>query len=856
MAVIEIHPKMKQSSTFSSQTLSGWQWRQSGTGNDAWIACTHDKPTTEIYTDLLDAGRIPDPFVDENEKLVQWVGEKDWEYTCTLKVAADQVSAKRQMLVFDGLDTFATVFLNDTQILESDNMFHVHRVDVSQHLKEGPNTLRILFKSALVAGQTLEKTLGKRACFNGDTSRMHVRKAQYHYGWDWGPTLMTCGPYREIRLETYSMAAVHDVYADAVVADNLSTADVTVSFAADVLSDAVIKATITAPDGATTKLSTILASGAKEGSLSTTLQKPQLWYPLHHGPQVFYTVDVQVLSKDETCVLQSTATRVGIRRVRLVQEPLLDAPGTSFYFEVNNQPVYVSGSNWIPRHSFVTALTAEDYRQSVDECVASHQNMLRVWGGGIYEDDSFYQACDDQGVLVWQDFMFACGVYPCHPDFVVSVVREAQDQVRRLRRFCSVVVWAGNNEDYQVAENLGLEWDQTDNSGDWTSTSFPARTLYEKHLPVVITELCPQVPYHPGSPWGGRNTEDPTVGDIHQWHIWHGRLDPYQKWPELTGRFVSEFGMMALPAKQSIPKFVTDPRQRYPQSAVMDLHNKAEGGERRLAQYVVENIRVSSLSLEDWIYASQLMQAECLSAAIRACRRQWKGRRREYCGGQLVWQINDCWPVASWALIDFYGARKLAFYAVKRQSAPLLIDMTRKYTAVESNTLEALKQKKAHVDVWAANAGLKQHVVDVAVTFFDIQTGRVVRTASLTKTTITANETTEMLQKLKVDDTMAVQAVMRDAETGAVLGRASEWPQPLKHILLASPEDSGVRVTVHNGRLDIEAQVPIKGLEASTANVDVVWGDNGVDVFPGDLYTIDAPGLKKTDAVDVRYYGL
>ncbi|CAK7201561.1 hypothetical protein SEUCBS139899_004267 [Sporothrix eucalyptigena] len=854
MAVIELYPQEKKPHPFTSQTLSGWQWRQLDKGDD-WTPCTHKKPTTEIYTDLLDAGRIPDPFLDENEKLVQWVGAAEWEYACTLTATAAEMAAVRQVLVFDGLDTFATVYLNDTAILESDNMFHIHRVDVVGRLREGDNTLRIVFKGALVAGQNMEKTLGKLTCFNGDSSRVYIRKAQYHYGWDWGPTFLTCGPYREIRLETYDVVAVWDVFTDAVVLEGLQQADLTVSFTVDASKDVVVQATITSPDGKAVQLSTKVKAGSTEASLSTKIDQPQLWYPLHHGPQVFYNVKVEVLSVDDTSVLQSTSTRVGMRRLRLVQEPLLDAPGTSFYFEVNNQAVYINGSNWIPRHSFLTALTEDDYRQSVDECVASHQNMLRVWGGGLYEHDSFYQACDDKGVLVWQDFMFACGVYPCHPAFVKSVTREACDQVRRLRRFCSVVLWAGNNEDYQVAENLKLDWDPADDSGDWTKTNFPARTLYERHLPAVIQDLCPQVPYHPGSPWGGVNTEDPTMGDIHQWSVWHGTLEPYQRWPELTGRFVSEFGMMSLPPRRSVDKYVTDPAQRYPQSAVMDLHNKAEGGERRLTSYIVENVRLRSLDLNDWIYASQLMQAECLGAAIRACRRQWKGRRREYCGGQLVWQINDCWPVASWALIDFYGERKLAYYAVKRQSAPLIVDIGRTYTAVESNTLEALKEKRAHVDVWAANSGLSQDVVDLTVTLFDIQTGGVVRTESLTRTTVGANKTTELLHGLAVDDKTAVQAIMRDSSTGELLSRASDWPQPLKHIAMASPEDSGVQVTVHDGRVDITSKLPIKGLEVSTSNESVIWSDNGVDIFPSDVYSIDATGLSKTDTVDVRYYG-
>ncbi|ERS96904.1 hypothetical protein HMPREF1624_06230 [Sporothrix schenckii ATCC 58251] len=859
MAVIAIH-QAEQGQRHVPKTLSGWKWRQLDKQQE-WTACAHDKPITEIFTDLIDAGRIPDPFLDENEKLVQWVGEADWEYECSFKAVA---RSARQVLVFDGLDTFAAVYLNDQLILESDNMFHTHRVDVHGTLRDGANSLLIVFRSALNQGKAIEAKLGKLTCFNGDSSRVYVRKAQYHYGWDWGPTFLTCGPYREIRLETYDAAVLYDVFANAVVSDDLQQAKLDITFAADVPKSVIVQATVTSPSGKTVPLATSLVAGATNGSVSTTIAQPELWYPINHGPQAFYTVKLEVYAAgNDTAtsptVLATSRTRIGIRRARLVQEPLLDAPGTSFYFEVNNEAVYVSGSNWIPRHSFLTALTDADYRQSVDECVASNQNMLRVWGGGLYEHDAFYDQCDERGVLVWQDFMFACGQYPCHDTFEASVRREAEDQVRRMRRFCSIVLYAGNNEDYQVAEQIGLDWDQDDNSGNWTTTNFPARYLYERTLPAVVAALNAQVPYHPGSPWGGINTEDATMGDIHMWHVWHGTQEPYQNWPKLTGRFVSEFGMLAFPARRSVERYVTDPAQRYPQSSVLDLHNKAGGGERRLGSYILENLRLKSVDIDAWIYASQLVQAECLASAIRSCRRQWKGRRREYCGGQLVWQINDCWPVSSWALIDFYGERKLAFYAVKRHSAPLVVDLGRTYVSVEEgkNTLEALKPRRAHIDVWAANASLSQYVSDVTVTMFDIVSGTVVSTRKLKSESLAANETTELLHGLAVDDKTAVQAVVRDASTGAVLSRASDWPQPLKHVALATSQDSGVQVTVLDNRVEITSKVPIKGLELSlSADKAVTWSDNGVDVFPGDVYSIDAPGLSRTDTVDVRYYGL
>ncbi|UNI21799.1 Beta-mannosidase [Purpureocillium takamizusanense] len=843
----------------TSQTLAGWRWRQHGSDGD-WNPCSHSRPTTEIFTDLLDAKRIPDPFLDRNERLVQWVGETDWEYECDFVHQPDN-DHSRQDLVLEGLDTFATVYLNEQLILISSNMFHRHRVIVTDKLQSGANILRITFRSALREGRALESKHGKLRAFNGDSSRVHVRKAPYHYGWDWGPILLTCGPYREIHLESYSSMA-YDVFANPTVSEDLQRCTIDVSWGAALDQDAVVDVTVTSPSKLVFQAQSTLAAHETQGSVSLDIPQPELWHPAGHGPQVFYDVEVQIRSSHGTSLHTSTS-HIGIRRLRLVQEPLEGEPGTSFFIEVNNQPVYISGSNWIPDHSFLTALTQEDYKKSVEACLEGNQNMLRIWGGGIYEHDALYAECDRQGVLVWQDFMFACGQYPCYPEFAASVKREAVDQLKRLRQYCSVVIYAGNNEDYQVAEMLKLDWDPNDHSGDWTKSNFPARTIYETILPAVVSEHSPGVPYHPASPWGGNGTEDRTVGDIHQWNVWHGSQEKYQLWDKLTGRFVSEFGMLGFPSAKSVSRFVTDPTQRYPQSAVLDHHNKADGSERRLALYVMENIRADSMRLDSWIYATQLMQAECLASAVRSCRRQWKGPGREYCGGQLIWQINDCWPVSSWSLIDFYGERKLAFFATKRDSAPLALGIGR--STPELKKLKSpppqllgpphdLVDKEYVYDVWAVNTTLQKAAVSVEVRLYDTQTGELRQTISLGNQILGANRSTELAEDCAVDDRTAVQAIMRHSD-GSVVSRASDWPQPLKYVTLPTAYD--IKLRVLEGRVEISSDAPVKGLELYLADEEreIRWDDNGVDVFPGDTYVVQGAGLVKGDDVRMRYYG-
>ncbi|OIW25685.1 beta-mannosidase precursor [Coniochaeta ligniaria NRRL 30616] len=851
-------------SASNTATLSGWRWRQHGKDDDEpWHQCSHSRPTTEIFTDLLDAKIIPDPFLDQNERDVQWVGEADWEYACDFHYEPDQ-NHSRQDLVFDGLDTVATVYLNGgAQILQSSNMFHRHRVDVTSKLRPGPNTLRIVFRSALHYGRELEAKHGRYRAFNGESSRLHVRKAQYHYGWDWGPLLVTCGLSGEVRLESYA-SRVNDVFVAAQVSDDLQEASVNVTFDAILDRDVSVDIEVVAPNGEVLRASTALGMGETQGSAVLVIPKPHLWYPVGHGPQVFYSVDVVVTGRRDQVPLHSVRRPVGVRRVRLVQQPLIDEPGTSFFFEVNNEPVYISGSNWIPNHSFLTTLTREDYASAVDLCVKGNQNMLRIWGGGIYEHDALYEECDRRGILVWQDFMFACGQYPCYPEFVASVQREAADQVKRLRQYSCIVLYAGNNEDYAVAEMLGLAWDPEDNSGDWTKTNFPARTLYETHLPAVVSEHTPGVPYHPSSPWGGKGTEDRTVGDIHQWNVWHGSQEKYQLWDKLVGRFVSEFGMLGLPAAKSISRFVTDPAQRYPQSAVLDSHNKADGSERRLALYVMENIRVDSMDLDSWVYATQLVQAECLGFAVRSCRRQWKGPGREYCGGQLVWQLNDCWPCASWSLVDFYGEQKLAYYATKRDSASLALGILRSTPELKGLTSPPppvlgpphdLAPKHHIFDVWAVNGTLQDVDVQIEVRLYDIASGVLREERRLDNQALLSNRTTELLEDVSVDEKTAVQAIMRNVGDGRVIARASDWPQPLKYVGLAASPD--VSLSVLDGKVELRATAPVKGVQVylSQHERNVSWEDNGVDVFPDDVYTIHAPELVKGDQVEARYYG-
>lgn len=834
-----------------SLIINNWKWRQYG--NKEWTACKHNNAITEIFPDLVDAGVIPDPFLDQNEKLVQWVGRTDWEYSAEFDYD-NSMNTEHKYLVFEGLDTYASVSLNGSKILESSNMFHMHRVDVKDHLVQGKNLLKILFLSAQRESKAEEARHEQLKVYMGDTCRLYSRKAQYHFGWDWGPCLITCGPWRPVRLETYN-SKVHDVYVQTTVDKDLQ-ATLDIQFTVSTVAATISEVRLYSPSGEliSSDLVDIPANSLEtKFSVKNHLKNPELWFPRGYGEQKFYKVEVSLKDGSAT---DSFTRKVGLRRAELVQEPLIDQPGTSFYFRVNNIPIYISGSNWIPGHSYLTRLTEDDYRDWIQLAVKGNQNMLRAWAGGVFEDNKFYEICDEKGVLVWQDFLFGCGQYPYYKELANSIRKECEDQVRRLRNFPSVVIYAGNNEDYQVAESYNLEWDPKDNSGNWENTTFPARIYYERLLPEIVDNLSPGTVYHPGSPWGGNGTTDQTIGDMHQWNVWHGTQEKYQNWGKLFGRFVSEFGMEALPSLSTWKKTITNPDQLYPQSASMDIHNKAEGFERRLALYVMENLRVDAMDLESWIYATQLMQSECLAYAYRSWRRNWKGNGREYTSGALVWQLNDCWPVTSWAVCDFYKQPKLAYYAIKRESMPISLGIERNSEMVKESFGEEyvtwLQDYLYDVDIWGVNVTLQEKSYGMEVRVYHVESGALVRTLERKKVVLAPNQATELVGKISVTQSVAIQAILFD-EKDNVIYRASDWPQPLK--TLSFPQRN-VHMAISEDRISLSAQRPVKGVELIYNGSKIIeFEDNGFDLFPDDEYVVKAAGVSSGDDIKVRYYG-
>ncbi|RSL48472.1 hypothetical protein CEP54_012913 [Fusarium duplospermum] len=766
---------------------SGWSFQSGRDGDEEWKPVA--RVPTVVHMDLMDNGIISDPFLNMNEIDAEWVGETSWSYRTTFaSPAQDGMSA---YLLFDGLDTFAKVKLNESVILESYNMFVSHRVDITNLLRKD-NTLRVDFESALLRGREIKEKIPDHqfVLFNGEAGRLAVRKAQYHWGWDWGPKLMTAGPWRPVRLEV-SYAHIDDVFVKYELSDDFKTVEGSVDIEVDGGFDQACLSIRFEDDVVFS--SEVSPPSTGRASIPFNINDPKLWYPTGYGNQHMYEVTANIIRNGQ--VLDSWTKKTGFRRSELIQRD--DSHADSL----------------LPR------ITPDRYRQWLQLMIDGNQIMTRVWGGGIYEEDAFYDACDELGILVWQDFMFACGNYPVWPEFIDSIRQEAKQNVQRLRHHPSVVIYAGNNEDYQVQETSSLDYDWEDKDPQsWLKTNYPARYYYEHLLPQVVAEESQGVVYWPASPFS----------------IWHGTQEKYQTFHNLGGRFNSEFGMEAFPVLSTIQHFITDLAEYFQQSQTMDFHNKADGHERRLATYLVENFRPRE-DLESYVYLTQLCQSEALTYAYRGWRRQWGDDRR--CGGVLVWQLNDCWPGISWAIVDYFLRNKPAFYAIARALKPLAIEVERDHH--DWSVCHARPAKKLPVSVWIVNSQREVKGI-VEVRFISVKTGNDIKDKILREdVAITGNGTTEALSG-EVDNIKEEPHVIavRLLVDGVCVSRSVDWPQPMKYLDLS---ERNVKVDLSDGQYVITAQRPTKGVVLEEVD-GVTLSDNCVDIVPGDEIRIAISG--------------
>lgn len=643
----------------------GWEFSQAG--SNEWMSAR--VPGT-VHQDLLDHGRLPDPFYGMNEQKVQWVEKEDWLYRTVFTVTADQLKSDAAWLTFEGLDTYADVYLNGSLLLKADNMFVGHKLAVKDVLREGENRLMIRFRSPVEETAPQWDTDGFNYPADNDHSEkrmsVYTRKAPYSYGWDWGIRLATSGIWRPVKLTFCNGAAIDDFFVrQQEVTEQVAKVDnqLEINNVTSTSKEAQVKVVYAYGEQADTLTRTVVLQPGKNSlSMPAWIEKPHLWMPNGWGDPALYTFTATVSVDGKEVASREEA--IGLRSIRVVMED--DKDGKSFYFEVNGKPMFAKGSNYIPGDALLPNMTGERYARLFEDIRAANMNMVRVWGGGIYEDDRFYEEADRNGILVWQDFIFACTTYPHDPTFLKRVSEEAVYNMRRLRNHASLAMWCGNNEIYEGMRYWG--WKDKYSPVVWKEMTEGYDVLFRQLLPELVAANDPGRFYMHGSPyeanWG--RPESWKIADSHNWGTWYGQK-PFESLDTEIPRFMSEYGFQAFPEMKTIRMFAS-PEDYELESPVMNAHQKASIGNFLIKKTMALYYKVPE-KFEDLIYAGLILQGQGMRHGIEAHR-----RHRPYCMESLPWQLNDSWPVVSWSSIDYYGNWKAMHYQIRRAFAPVLVD--------------------------------------------------------------------------------------------------------------------------------------------------------------------------------------
>ena len=650
----------------------GWKFRQARLTN--WYPAT---VPGVVHTDLLQNKIIEDPFFRLNERGLQWIDKEDWVYETCFTLAADMMRKENMELVFEGLDTYADVYLNDECILKADNMFRRWSIPVRQYIREENNILKVYFHSPVKIDVPKWDALPYQYPASNDQSEngglfnkkisIFARKAGYHYGWDWGPRLVTSGIWRPVYIRAWSDLRINDVFIEqkevgagrAVIAGH-------VELDADKDMDGVL---VTITDEATGRVLGEWQADLKRGTNRVTvdfvLHKPKLWWSNGLGEPFLYRFRTDIIAGGE--LLDSKTERVGIRSLKVVHQP--DKDGHTFYIELNGRPVFAKGANYIPSDNFLPRVTPENYKRTILDAAGVNMNMLRVWGGGIYENDVFYDLCDEHGIMIWQDFMFACSMYPAEGALLDNIHQEAVDNVKRLRNHACIALWCGNNECQDAWLGWGWKCEIERQNKEYADKIWAQyRQQYHVTLPGVVREYAPGTFYWPSSPFAFEGEMSGTTdGDRHYWSVWHGKA-PISDYDSEKSRFFSEYGFQSFPEFDSVKRYAPYPEDWDIRSEVMMSHQRGGDHANGLIETYLLNEYKKPRDFRAFLYMNHVLQGDAIKTAIESHRRQMP-----YNMGTLFWQHNDCWPVASWASRDYYGRWKAQHYYVRKAYDDILI---------------------------------------------------------------------------------------------------------------------------------------------------------------------------------------
>lgn len=665
------HTRMKLK-TAVKNLHEGWKFRQARLTN--WYPAT---VPGVVHTDLLQNKIIEDPFFRLNERGLQWIDKEDWVYETCFTLAADMMRKENMELVFEGLDTYADVYLNDECILKADNMFRCWSIPVRQYIREENNILKVYFHSPVKIDVPKWDALPYQYPASNDQSEngglfnkkisIFARKAGYHYGWDWGPRLVTSGIWRPVYIRAWSDLRINDVFIEqkevgagrAVIAGH-------VELDADKDMNGVL---VTITDEVTGRVLGEWQADLKRGTNRVTvdfvLHKPKLWWSNGLGEPFLYRFRTDIIAGGE--LLDSKTERVGIRSLKVVHQP--DKDGHTFYIELNGRPVFAKGANYIPSDNFLPRVTPENYKRTILDAAGVNMNMLRVWGGGIYENDVFYDLCDEYGIMIWQDFMFACSMYPAEGALLDNIHQEAVDNVKRLRNHACIALWCGNNECQDAWLGWGWKCEIERQNKEYADKIWAQyRQQYHVTLPGVVREYAPGTFYWPSSPFAFEGEMSGTTdGDRHYWSVWHGKA-PISDYDSEKSRFFSEYGFQSFPEFESVKRYAPYPEDWDIRSEVMMSHQRGGDHANGLIETYLLNEYKKPRDFRAFLYMNHVLQGDAIKTAIESHRRQMP-----YNMGTLFWQHNDCWPVASWASRDYYGRWKAQHYYVRKAYDDILI---------------------------------------------------------------------------------------------------------------------------------------------------------------------------------------